>query len=183
MVVLRMKLAVVGEATSGKTALVQMAHSGGVTFPKNYMMTLGADLTIKELNVEQNTTVEMSIFDIGGQDLYRRQVPAYLEGSNAFLLVYDVSNKTTFETAKRWVDLCRKAKPNCQGYLVANKIDLIDKAEVSDSQAEIFCRTNGLRMFKTSALRGVGIQEALEEVAKAHVEAYNERCRQLAIAK
>eukprot|EP00744_Colponema_vietnamica_P002675 GILI01004168.1.p1 GENE.GILI01004168.1~~GILI01004168.1.p1 ORF type:complete len:151 (-),score=43.31 GILI01004168.1:97-492(-) len=130
-----------------------------------------------------NTVVEMSLFDIAGQEMYRKQVPAYLEGLNGFLLVYDISNKTTFETCKRWLDLCRKAKPNCPGFLVANKVDLADKAEITDSQAEIFCRTNNLRLFKASALRGVGIHEPIDEMAKAHVESYNERCRSLSASK
>jgi transport family protein 27 len=174
-----MKVAVVGEATSGKTAFVQMALSGGVTFPKNYMMTVGCDLSVKEVNVDMATTVEMSVFDVGGHDLYRPQAPEYIVGLTAFILVYDVANKATFETCKRWVEICRKANPNCIGYLVANKIDLADKAEVTDNQGEVFARGNNMRLFKASSLRGVGINEPIDELARQHIENFNDRCRLL----
>ncbi len=36
--VLRCKTGVVGDACVGKTALTQVAQSGGSTYPKNYMM-------------------------------------------------------------------------------------------------------------------------------------------------
>jgi intraflagellar transport protein 27 len=183
MVVLRMKIVVVGEATVGKTAFVQMAHSGGVTFPKNYMMTLGCDLCVKEIQIDLNTTVEVFLYDVAGQKAYEHLCAQYLEGATAFLLVYDVSNKTTFETCKKWVDRARRANKSILGFLVANKVDLMDKAEVTDSQGEIFARANNLRFFKSSALRGVGIAEPLEELAKLQVEAYNERCRALASIK
>ena len=47
MVVLRLPIAVVGEATSGKSAYVQMAQSNGTSFPRNYLMTIGCDVVTK----------------------------------------------------------------------------------------------------------------------------------------
>ena len=166
-----MKIAVVGEATTGKTAWTQMVHSGGVTFPKNYMMTMGADICIKEVQVDMNTTVEFFLFD--------NMVPSYVEGISAFVLFYDVSNKTTLETCKKWIPLCREENKNLPGLLVANKIDLMDKAELTDSQGESFARNQNLTFFKSSALRGVGINEPLEHLAKLYVQQYNDRARML----
>ena len=179
MVVLRMKILVVGEATVGKTAYTQMVHSGGVTFPKNYLLTVGAEFSIKEVQLDMSTSVEVFLFDIGGQEAYRRLAPQYVEGAAAFILMYDVSNKATFETCKKWIDVCRKYNKNLPGLLLANKVDLTDKAEVTDSQGEIFSRANQLRFYKSSALRGVGITEPVEELAKLHVDNFNERCRTL----
>mmetsp|Transcript_26364 Transcript_26364/g.30533 ORF Transcript_26364/g.30533 Transcript_26364/m.30533 type:complete len:107 (-) Transcript_26364:41-361(-) len=102
-----------------------------------------------------------------------------MDGASAFLLLYDVSNKATFETCKKWVERARKQNKTLPGILVANKVDLMDKAETTDSQGEIFARANQLRFFKSSALRGVGISEPIEELAKLHVQNYNERCRAL----
>lgn len=179
MVVLRMKVAVVGEATTGKTAWTQMVHSGGVTFPKNYMMTMGADVCIKEVQLDMNTTVEFFLFDIGGQEAYRSMVPGYLEGIAAFALFYDISNKSTLETCKKWITMCREENKNLPGILVGNKIDLMDKAELTDSQGELFARNNNLHFFKSSALRGVGIAEPLDFLAKMYVQQYNDRARVL----
>lgn len=183
MVVLRCKIAVVGEPTSGKTALTQMVHSGGVTFPKNYMMTLGADFCVKELRINEVTTVEVFFIDIGGQPMYVHTAETYLDGIAGFILVYDVSNKTTFETAKKWVDMCRKASKVMPGVLVANKMDLREKAEVTASQGEIFSRANQLKYFEASALRGSGLMEPVEELVKQFVQQYDDRARMLQTLK
>ena len=175
-----MKIAVVGEATVGKSAFVQMVHSGGVTFPKQYMMTMGCDLCVKDIQLDLNTTVEVFLLDVAGQKAYEQSAPQYLnESISAFILIYDCSNKTTFETCKKWVERARRHNKNLVGFLVANKVDLMDKAEVTDSQGEIFARANQMRFFKSSALRGVGVSDPVEELAKGHVQSYNERCRAL----
>ena len=178
-----MRIGVVGEATVGKSAFVQMVHSGGVTFPKNYMMTIGCDFSVKDIPVDNSTSVEVFLFDIAGQKAYESMVPAYMENLTAFILMYDCSNKTTFETCKKWIDRTRKTNKTLPGLLVANKVDLMDKAEVTDSQGEQFARANNLRFFKCSALRGVGINEPIEELAKAHVQNYNDRSRIIAALK
>lgn len=178
-----MKVIVVGEATVGKSAFVQMAHSGGVTFPKGYLMTMGCDFSVKEVPLGSDSLVEVYLYDVAGQKVYETSAASYMEGASAFILVYDVSNKATFETCKKWVERARKQNKSLTGFLVANKVDLMDKAEVTDSQGEIFARTNNLRFFKCSALRGVGIQEPIEELAKMHLRNFEIRCSELSSMK
>lgn len=179
--VLRSKVVVVGDATVGKTALVQMAVSGGVTFPKNYVMTMGCDFCVKDIAVDRGTSVELSIFDISGQDLYRHNIASYLEQVNAFIVVYDITVKTSFEAANKWVTLIRKipGNENALGILVANKVDLRDKAEVQDVQGEVYARNHKMLFFQASALRGVGAAEPLLHIAKDTAERYAERVRSL----
>lgn len=182
MVLLRLRVAVVGEPTSGKTAFVQMVHSNGTTFPKNYLMTMGCDFVVKELTLDDDTTVEVSLLDVSGQRLYDRMTSHYLDSVSAFILVYDVSKKTTFESCRKWVAKARASKKDMIGFLVANKMDLADKAEVTDNQAEVFARANQLTLFKCSALRGTGTTEPVEKLARIFVDTYNQRLAQLAQA-
>ena len=80
MVVLRCKVAIVGEATVGKSAMVQMFHTNGASFPKNYLMTQGVDFCVKEVAVpDTDATVELYIFDISGQQIYSRIVDQYVQ--------------------------------------------------------------------------------------------------------
>ena len=65
--VLRCKLVIVGDAKVGKTALAQMFHSGGHNFPKNYVMTIGVDFSVKVVSIpETSTNVELYMFDSAG---------------------------------------------------------------------------------------------------------------------
>ncbi|EPY33259.1 Rab family, other [Strigomonas culicis] len=179
MVLLRLRLAVVGEPTSGKTAFVQMVSSNGVTFPRNYLMTMGCDFIVKDIPLSDEDSVEVTLLDVGGQKLYDRMVPAYLDGIAAFFLVYDVSNKSTFEMCKKWLTKVTTARKDAIGYLIANKMDLADKCEVTDSQGEVFARHNNLKFVKCSALRATGINEPLEEISRTYLEMYKRRVSQL----
>lgn len=181
--VLRCKVAIIGDATVGKSAYTQMVHSGGVTFPKNYMMTMGADLCVKEVRIDQATTVELVLVDIGGQDLYKKNADQYLDHIAAFIVMYDVAHKQTFEVVGRWLELVRAKNKNLPGFLVGNKIDLKDKAEVTDTQAEILCRKERLSHFQCSALRGMGLMEPLEAIAQLFAQTYEDRARQCAMLK
>lgn len=183
MVLLRLRVAVVGEPTAGKTAIVQMLHSNGASFPKSYLMTMGCDFVVKEIALDEENTVEVSLLDVAGQRLYDRMTSHYLETVSAFILVYDVSNKTTFELCRKWVTKARAAKKDMTGFLVANKIDLADKAEVTDNQAEVFARANQLTFFKCSALRGTGISEPVEELARNTLQSYQKRVASLMAKK
>ncbi|CAJ1029354.1 ADP-ribosylation factor family/Ras of Complex, Roc, domain of DAPkinase/Ras family/Gtr1/RagA G protein conserved region containing protein, putative [Leishmania lindenbergi] len=179
MVFLRLRVAVVGEPTSGKTAFVQMVHSNGAVFPKNYLLTMGCDFVVKEFVMDEDNTVEVSLLDVAGQRLYDRMTAHYLESVSAFILVYDVSNKGTFESCRKWVTKARAVKKDIIGFLVANKVDLAEKAEVTDNQAEVFARANQLTFFKCSALRGTGTVEPVEKLARLFLEAYQKRLTQL----
>ena len=183
MVVLRCKVALVGDATVGKSAYTQMVHSGGVHFPKNYMMTMGADICIKEIRLDQATTVELCLVDIGGQDFYKKAAEGYLDNVAAFIVMYDVAHKQTFEVVGRWVELVRQKNKQLPGFLVANKMDLKDKAEVTETQAEILSRNQRLNFFQCSALRGVGLMEPLEAIAQMFAGMYEDRARQCQMLK
>ena len=73
LVVLRCKIVIVGDAGVGKTALTQVFHSGGPTFPKNYMMTVGAEFLSKQVPIPNtNAVVELYIFDCAGQSIFNQ---------------------------------------------------------------------------------------------------------------
>lgn len=180
MVNLRLRVAFIGPATSGKTAMVQMIHSNGSTFPRNYNMTTGCDFVVKDMPVDEENSVEVTLLDVSGQRMYDRMVPAYAGAAGAFIIVYDASNKQTFETCGKWVQMAKEVGSNFPIYLVGNKFDLEDKIEVSDSQAESFAKAHDLKYCKASALRGTGITEPLDELAKLFFERYVERVALLA---
>ena len=49
LLVLRCKLVILGDPCVGKTALTQVFQSGGSNYPKNYLMTTGADFCVKQV--------------------------------------------------------------------------------------------------------------------------------------
>ncbi|MHA1534191.1 MAG: ADP-ribosylation factor-like protein, partial [Promethearchaeota archaeon] len=62
----RIKVIIIGEAGVGKTSLVKRFVSGH--FTRDYRTSIGANIFIKELNLNSNETVSIQIWDIAGQE-------------------------------------------------------------------------------------------------------------------
>jgi small GTP-binding protein len=159
MVLLRCKLAVAGDATTGKSALVNSFVSGSSSYPKNYVMTQGYDLLQKTVSLPY-ADVEFLVYDLSGQSIYRSQVreavrPRQLAKTSVVMLVYDVSNRESFESLNYWLDEVREANPGrtVAGIVVATKTDLTSQYQVSPQEAASFAVGNGFEFFETSAVR------------------------------
>ena len=71
--ILRCKLLVVGDGCVGKTALTQVFTSGGTTYPKNYLMTIGVEFSVKQVPIpDTNIIVELYIYDCNGQSIFNQ---------------------------------------------------------------------------------------------------------------
>ena len=66
--VLRAKLLVIGDSAVGKSSIVQQFLNSGAAFPKNYSMTLSADIVTRTINIPESLdTVELIIVDCSGK--------------------------------------------------------------------------------------------------------------------
>jgi GTPase SAR1 family protein len=89
-----------------------------------------------------------SVQDTAGQERYRSLAPMYYRGAAAAVVVFDVTNRDTFEGAKSWVkELQRRGDPNVVIALAGNKADMRDRRKV-----EIEVRlTNDCRSFSATS--------------------------------
>jgi len=111
-VLLRCKVIVVGDAGVGKSAIVQMFHSKGSHYPRQYNMTTGCDFVMKEIKVpESDYTVELHIYDCAGQSVFKDLTSQYWKNSNIVIFVYDVTKPESFQNLGEWLDLVRKKCP------------------------------------------------------------------------
>jgi len=170
------KILVVGEIGTGKTCLIKRYAYG--LFSHNYKSTLGVDFALKTLYWEQGITVRLQLWDIAGQERFGNMTRVYYKEASAAFVVFDVTRPTTFDMVKKWkADLDEKLSsdfaPPIPVILLANKIDL-QKSHDSEGwtqKLEEYCQENGFaKWFETSALTGVGIEDAgralVEEIFK-----------------
>ena len=62
---------------------------------------------------------------------YRSLAPMYYRGAAAAIVVYDITNKDSFNGAKSWVkELQRRGDPNAVIALAGNKADLQSKRKI-----------------------------------------------------
>lgn len=74
---------------------------------------------MKRLTLPGPTHVVLSVHDIGGQTLGGAMLDKYLYGADAVLLVYDITNYSSFENLDDWYQTALKF---CQ---TANKKSLL----------------------------------------------------------
>lgn len=87
-------------------------------------------------------------------------------GAQAAVIVYDLTNASTFERAKSWIkELQKQANPNIVMALVGNKADLAGKRAISEDEAKAYAEENGCIYFEASAKSGVNVFETFKAIA------------------
>jgi small GTP-binding protein len=111
--------------------------------------------------------VKFEIWDTAGQERYHSLAPMYYRGAQAAIVVYDITNRETFNRAKMWLDeLKRQGEPNVQVCLVGNKTDLESARQVPPEEAQSYAKGRPCLFFETSAKTGTNIKEVFEMLAK-----------------
>ena len=106
------------------------------------------------------------MWDTAGQEAYRSITRSYYKNSTCAFIVYDITEKKTFDDVKIWLQDCRElCSKNVLIYLLGNKCDLNDKRQVSVEEAKQFAEENNLNFFETSALDGTNIEEIFVQSA------------------
>jgi Ras-related protein Rab-21 len=71
-------------------------------FSKEVAPTIGASFFSCKVNVE-DTAVKMQLWDTAGQERFKAMAPMYYRNANASILVFDISQYTSFVEIKAWV--------------------------------------------------------------------------------
>ena len=168
-----LKICIIGESGVGKTSLINRFTKD--KFSNKYRITVGADLFSHDMNVDgDNFSLQVyynQIWDTAGQEKFQSIGSAFYRGSDACVLVYDVTSTQSLEKLENW----KKEFINQGGIdnidkfpfiVVGNKADRNDKT-VNQEAVASFCENNGgMKYFETSAKEGSGILEAMEEVVR-----------------
>lgn len=159
------KLILGGDGAVGKTSIVKRFTEN--TFKKNYKATIGTSISKKECHFEGlNSLVRFVIWDLAGQPQFKRIRPSYLANSGAGILVFDVTDRESFNNIKNWYREIRNDAPsNIFLILAGNKIDLKDQREVSHSEGKALAEELGISYIETSAKTGENINETFKMLA------------------
>jgi len=128
--------------------------------------TIGVDFRVHKMEVK-GKKVKLSIWDTAGQERFRTITSSYYRGAQGVILVYDVSNRETFEALPRWYsELETYVSESVVKIIVGNKVDKEFSRQVPTSEGEAFARRMNSLFIETSAKTAVGVSEAFKEVAE-----------------
>ena len=159
------KILTLGDTGVGKTSIIQKFVND--KFSQNMLSTIGVDFQSKIIMID-NTKVKLKIWDTTGQERFKTLTSQYYNGADGALLIFDVTNKESFERINFWMnELNEKKKLNELGLLlIGNKIDLVNKRIIDKEEAENFAKNNNLSYYETSALKNININNIIIDIAK-----------------
>ena len=116
----------------------------------------------------------MQIWDTAGQERFKNITASYYRGGNGVLVVYDITDRDSFENLNSWlIEIEKNANKNVYKLLIGNKCDLEEKRKVSYQEGKDFATSNGMQFIETSAKADTKVKEAFElltqEIIKASI--------------
>jgi Ras-related protein Rab-1A len=157
------KLILVGDVNVGKTSLMQVYVDG--IFSNYIPMTIGVDFMIKNVQVD-NIVFRVQIWDTAGQERYRTITSSYYRGAHGIFIVYDVTNRTSFNNAINWLKESNTyADDSVPKILLGNKIDSANRT-VSEDEGKKFALDNNISFLEVSAKDNININDAFMTMLK-----------------
>ena len=162
------KVLLLGNSDVGKSSLILRYVDG--TWSNTFIPTIGVDFKVKTIEVD-NKKIKMQIWDTAGQERFRTVIASYFKGSHGVLLIYDVTNKTSFKQLESWLEIIENnASEDILKILIGNKIDLEEDREVTKEEGQSFANMHNIQFMETSAKMNTNVNEAFEALAKIMME-------------
>ncbi len=157
-----LKIIVVGDAAVGKTSIAGRYTTG--KFTSSYKATLGTDIFSKKVKVD-GRTVALLIYDTAGQERFRALVERYFRGAIGALLVYDITNRESFENLPTWARQVDRYAENALKLVIGNKSDLKRDRVVDIEEGKGMGKQLGASFIETSAKDGSNIEDVFEQIS------------------
>ncbi|XP_061586104.1 ras-related protein Rab-27B-like [Cololabis saira] len=164
------KLLALGDSGVGKTTFLHRYTDD--KFHRKFTTTVGIDFREKRVvymgtgadgTSEKNFRVHLQLWDTAGQERFRSLTTAFFRDAMGFLLMFDLTNQQSFFNVRSWMSQLQ-ANAYCDSpdvVLVGTKADLGDLRNVHARQARDLADRYGIPYFETSALTGVGVEQAV----------------------
>ena len=153
----KFKIIFLGDQGTGKSCILNRFVDD--KFDENYQATVGLDFQSKNVKID-NQDIHLLLYDTAGQEKFRSLIPMYTRDANIIMLVYDITRKESFNNIPIWIkDLTNININEVIVCIVGNKIDLIEKREVTNEEGQKFGEEHDFIFQEVSAKTGDGFSE------------------------
>ncbi|KAJ0792093.1 putative small GTP-binding protein [Helianthus annuus] len=159
------KLLLIGDSGVGKSCLLLRFSDG--SFTTSFITTIGIDFKIRTIELD-GKRIKLQIWDTAGQERFRTITTAYYRGAMGILLVYDVTDESSFNNIRNWIrNIEQHASDNVNKILVGNKADMDEsKRAVPTAKGQALADEYGIKFFETSAKTNLNVEQVFFSIAK-----------------
>ncbi|KAG8061522.1 hypothetical protein GUJ93_ZPchr0003g16864 [Zizania palustris] len=149
----------------GKSCLLLRFSDG--SFTTSFITTIGIDFKIRTVELD-GKRIKLQIWDTAGQERFRTITTAYYRGAMGILLVYDVTDESSFNNIRNWIrNIEQHASDNVNKILVGNKADMDEsKRAVPTSKGQALADEYGIKFFETSAKTNLNVEQVFFSIAR-----------------
>ena len=168
------RIITLGESTVGKTSLILRFVED--RFTPFHVSTHGIDSKIKYLTMENGIEIKVRLTDTAGQERYKSLATNYIKKANGILLIYDITNKDTFESLKKILKtLNEEYQDSMPIILIGNKSDLEEKRVIFKEDGDEIAKSNSciVNFYETSCKTGENVEVAIKDLA---TQVYKKHC-------
>ena len=156
-----LKFILIGDSSVGKTNIISKYKED--KFDIKTQPSIGVQFIAKNVVLE-NTTFRLQIWDTAGQESFRAMTRIYYKNSSCAFIIYDITEKESFNHLESWITECKKIAPETTLFvLIGNKNDLKESREVSYDEGLKMAEKNNMLFFETSAKNGENIEQIFKE--------------------
>ncbi|KAL7719384.1 Rho GTPase [Entamoeba marina] len=162
----QIKMVFVGDGAVGKTCMIHTIQRG--EFPE-YYWGMGFDCPQTEVVVDEKN-YNITLWDTAGQDDYDRLRPLCYPQTDIFLILFDVSNKDSFQNVKsKWFEEIKVHHEGAPYFLVGSKIDLRFSKEdcvTLEMGIKLANEIDAAHYFEVSSLNNLHLNESIREAIR-----------------
>lgn len=166
------KIIILGDSSVGKTTLIH--NFINEEYRADFKATLGMDLSTGFVTVDDQQ-VQIDIWDTAGTERFLSIGQQFYRGTDACILVADLTNHETLVHLRMWrdgiVDAIEMGDPLMFPFVIfANKADLSENRKVSSEELREFGKMYNCPVFEVSAKTGENVEEGFITVVRRFLE-------------
>lgn len=165
------KILLLGDSSVGKTSLL-IRYIDGV-FGDSHIATIGIDYKVKFVSLNDKK-IKLNLWDTAGQERFRALAKNYFKGANGFIFVYDITNRKSFDSVKKWVSEAQQMSvvKNFQMFIAGNKVDCEDERVVEQKELIDLAKKYGAHHIETSAKDNINVDDMFNTLITGLSENY-----------
>lgn len=159
-----------GASNVGKTSLVARYHKN--SFSPSIPNTIG--VSYSDLKI-WDPRVNIQMYDTAGEEQFRSLAPVYFRGAKGALLVFDVTNRKSFDEIRVWHEVLQNiVGDNVVMILVGNKCDSAVRA-VTKEDGQKLAETFKCDYMETSAKDGYNVEQLFQKLGTKLLERFGNK--------